>query len=88
MTGIGLRVVQRVHLHVFSNMFIEGATSGSQWDGLIVFWLSEDLVPAPVLAELVQINWFVSFRTDVSQFVYESQFLLLRISGVLQKNAY
>lgn len=37
---------------------MDWAMSGSLWDRLIVFWLSEDLVPAPVLADLVQINWF------------------------------
>lgn len=37
---------------------MDWATSVSLWDRLIVFWLSKDLVPAPVLADLLQINWF------------------------------
>lgn len=37
---------------------IDWATSVSLRDRLIVFWLSKDLVPAPVLEDLLQKTWF------------------------------
>lgn len=47
MTGIGSLVVQGVLLHVFRNVFIKWASSGSLWAWLeIVVWLSEDSVLA------------------------------------------
>lgn len=47
-----------LYMYLAFFFLMDWATSGSLWDKLIVFWLSKDLVPAPVLADMLQINWF------------------------------